>query len=50
LKEFAQGYFEAEKMKKEQELRQYKEAYNNLENKDSFDAEYLESIIYNLEH
>lgn len=46
LKEFAQGYLEAEKMKKMELLRLYENEYESLEDKDSFKAQYLESLIY----
>ncbi|MBD3212977.1 MAG: hypothetical protein GF311_10245 [Candidatus Lokiarchaeota archaeon] len=49
-KEFAQGYFDAEKKKKSQELKKYIKVYNELEDKDSFHAQYLETLIWNLEH
>ena len=46
LKEFAEGYLEAEKMKKMELLELYEEEHKSLENKDSFKAQYLESLIY----
>ena len=49
-KEFAQGYFEVEEMKKQKELKEYIEAYDNIEDKNSFNAQYLETLIYNLKH
>ncbi|TXT63874.1 MAG: hypothetical protein BAJALOKI3v1_300037 [Promethearchaeota archaeon] len=49
-KDFAQGYLDVEKMKQSKELRKYKKAYKELEDKDSFHAQYLETLIWNLEH
>jgi hypothetical protein len=49
LKEFAEGYLWAEKDKHNTELNEYLEAYHNIEDKNSFNAQYLESIIYMLE-
>ncbi len=46
LKEFAKGYFDAERMKKMELLNEYKVEYDNLEDKDSFKGQYLESWIY----
>jgi len=49
-KEFALGYFEVEEMKIQKELKEYIEAYNNIEDKKSFNAQYLETLIYDLKH
>ncbi|TFF88747.1 MAG: hypothetical protein EU549_02420 [Promethearchaeota archaeon] len=46
--EFGSGYLEAEELKKEELLREYQDAYNKIEDKHSFNAQYLETLIYNL--
>lgn len=48
--EFVKGYLEVEEMKKRELLKEYQEAYNNIEDKDSFNAQYLETLIFNLKH
>jgi len=49
-KEFGKGYLEVEKMKKKELLKEYQEAYENMEDKNSFNAQYLETLIFNLKH
>ena len=43
--EYAQAYFEYERMEKMETLKEYKKAYNEIEDKDSFNAQYLEVLI-----
>jgi len=47
-RELAQGYFEAEVMEKKGRLNEYVEAYREIEDKDSFNAQYLKTLIDNL--
>jgi DNA/RNA-binding domain of Phe-tRNA-synthetase-like protein len=49
-KEFGRGYLEVEKMKNKELLKEYQEAYENIKNKNSFNAQYLETLIFNLKH
>jgi hypothetical protein len=46
--EYADAYFEYERMEKMERLREYEKAYNEIEDKDSFNAQYIEVIIANL--
>ncbi|MFX1451744.1 MAG: hypothetical protein ACFFCM_12925 [Promethearchaeota archaeon] len=43
--EFAKAYFEHEKMEKISVLKEYQKAYKEIEDKDSFNAQYLEVLI-----
>ena len=43
--EFAKGYLELELIEKNLRLSEYLYAYQEIDNKDSFNAEYLESLI-----
>ena len=43
--ELKQGYLYWELEKKQQELSDYINAYQKIEDKDSFDAQYLETLI-----
>lgn len=45
LKELAEGYLEVEISKKKELLKEYSKAYDNLQDKDSFNAQYLETLI-----
>ena len=45
-RELTQGYFNALIHEKQVELNQYLNAYNELEEKDTFKADYLDSLIY----
>ena len=46
ISEFARGYFEAEIIEKETQLNEYLNAYNAIREKDSFNKQYIESLIY----
>jgi len=46
--EYAKAYFEYERMEKLERLREFEKAYEEIEDKDSFNAQYLEVLIYNL--
>lgn len=43
--EYAQAYFEYEKMQKIETLKEYEKAYHEIKDKDSFNAQYLEVLI-----
>lgn len=45
LKELAEGYLEVEISKKKALLKEYSKAYDNLQDKDSFNGQYLETLI-----
>lgn len=45
ISEFAKGYLDLEINEKENQLYDYLKAYNNLKDKDSFNAQYLEILI-----
>ena len=46
ISEFARGYFEAEIIEKETQLNEYLNAYNAIREKDSFNRQYIETLIY----
>ena len=46
--EYARAYFEYERMEKMKRLRGFEKAYEEIEDKDSFNAQYLEVLIDNL--
>ena len=46
ISEFARDYFEAEIIEKETELNEYLNAYNAIHEKDSFNRQYIETLIY----
>ena len=46
--EYAEAYFEYERMEKKETLRDFEKAYEEIEDKDSFNAQYLEVLIDNL--
>jgi len=46
--EYAGAYFEYERMEKMERLRGFEKAYEEIEDKDSFNAQYLEVLIDNL--
>ena len=46
--EYAKAYFEYEKMEKRERLRDFENAYKEIEDKNSFNAQYLEILIENL--
>lgn len=46
ISEFAQDYFEAEIIEKETQLNEYLNAYNAIPEKDSFNRQYIETLIY----
>ncbi|MEJ2277099.1 MAG: hypothetical protein P8Y70_05025 [Candidatus Lokiarchaeota archaeon] len=50
LKTLANGYLQAEKAKRNKILNEYINAYNNLQDKDSFNGQYLETLIYELKN
>jgi len=43
--EFARGYFEAEIIEKETQLNEYLNAYNAIREKDSFNRQYIETLM-----
>ncbi|TFG00850.1 MAG: hypothetical protein EU541_01155 [Promethearchaeota archaeon] len=43
--EFGKGYLEVENMKKRALSKAYKKAYDELEDKESFNAQYLKTLI-----
>ncbi|MFX0146649.1 MAG: hypothetical protein ACFE8E_02755 [Candidatus Hodarchaeota archaeon] len=45
LIEFAAGYLELEFIEKQKQLNEYMRAYDELEDKEAFNAEYLASLI-----
>ena len=45
FKELAKGYLEAEIFEKRKLLEEYLIAYDNLDEKESFNAQYLETLI-----
>lgn len=46
ISEFARGYFEAEIIEKETQLNEYINAYNAIRENDSFNRQYIETLIY----
>ncbi len=46
--EYARAYFDYEIMEKMERLREFKKAYDEIEDKDSFNAQYLQVLIDNL--
>jgi len=46
ISELARGYFEAEINEKEKQLNEYLNAYNAIREKDSFNRQYIENLIY----
>ena len=46
ISEVARGYFEAEIIEKETQLNEYLNAYNAIREKDSFNRQYIETLIY----
>ncbi|NVM16285.1 MAG: hypothetical protein HWN80_01110 [Candidatus Lokiarchaeota archaeon] len=44
--EFVQGYFEAEINEKEKQLNEYLNAYNAIREKDTFNRQYIETLIF----
>lgn len=46
--EYGRAYFEYERMEKMERLKEFEEAYEKIEDKDSFNAQYLEVLIDNL--
>lgn len=46
--EYGRAYFEYERMEKMERLKEFEEAYEMIEEKDSFNAQYLEVLIDNL--
>lgn len=46
--EYARAYFEFERMEKMERLREFEKAYEEIKDKDSFNAQYLEVLIANL--
>ena len=44
--EFARGYFEAELIEKETQLNEYLNAYNAIRENDSFNRQYIETLIF----
>ena len=46
--EYARAYFEYERLEKMERLKGFEKAYEKIEDKDSFNAQYLEVLIYNL--
>jgi hypothetical protein len=46
-RELAKGYFEYEIMEKQKQLKEFSKAYNDITDKDSFNAQYLEVLIHN---
>ncbi|MFW9771272.1 MAG: hypothetical protein ACFFFB_08640 [Candidatus Heimdallarchaeota archaeon] len=48
LPEFSIGYLELEYFEKQKQLSEYMRAYDELEDKESFNAQYIASLIDNL--
>lgn len=46
--EYGRAYFEYERMEKKERLKEFEEAYEKIEDKESFNAQYLEILIFNL--
>lgn len=46
--EYGRAYFEYERMEKMERLKEFEESYEKLEDKESFNAQYLEVLIDNL--
>ena len=46
--EYGRAYFEYERMEKKERLKEFEEAYEKIEDKNSFNAQYLEVLIDNL--
>ncbi|MHA1233773.1 MAG: hypothetical protein ACTSO6_02495 [Promethearchaeota archaeon] len=46
ISEFSRGYFEAEIIEKENQLNEYLNAYYAIREKDSFNRQYIETLIY----
>lgn len=46
--EYGRAYFEYERMEKMGRLKEFEESYEKLEDKESFNAQYLEVLIDNL--
>lgn len=46
ISEFARDYFEAEIIEKETQLNEYLNAYNAIREKDLFNRQYIETLIY----
>ncbi len=44
--EFARGCFETEIIEKEAQINEYLNAYNAIRDKDSFNRQYIETLIY----
>ena len=47
--EFAQGYLEIERMENVERVKEYSKAYSQIKDKDSFNAQYLKTLIGVLE-
>ena len=43
--EYAKAYFDYEKMEKMERIKEFEKAYEEMENKDSFNGQYLEVLI-----
>ena len=46
ISEFSRGYFEVEIIEKETQLNEYLNAYYAIREKDSFNRQYIETLIY----
>ena len=46
--EYAKAYFDYEKMEKMERIKEFEKAYEEMENKDSFNGQYLEVLITQL--
>lgn len=46
--EYGRAYFESERMEKMERLKEFEETYEKIEDKESFNALYLEILINNL--
>lgn len=46
ISEFSRGYFEAEIIEKETQLNEYLNVYYAIREKDSFNRQYIETLIY----
>ncbi len=49
IKEFSEGYLELELIEEEKQLNDYLKAYREIENKNSYNAQYLKILINNLQ-
>jgi len=46
--EYAKAYFDYEKMEKMERIKEFEKAYEEMEDKDSFNGQYLEVLITQL--